>query len=164
MFETNNYTNELIANAYNDSYSGSTKLSSLYVKNHEGDINFDSDTYTYSLNIFSSLKSVEVVATPQDSEAIVTITGNKYLSTNGTITITVSNGGSSTTYTINYTHTKTDTVTNFSLAKYGQDYPINNTGIYKLRHMDLVDIQLASIMEFLEILYMLLRDIEVQIL
>ena len=132
VFETKNNTNELIANTYNDAYSGSTKLSNLYVKNHEGDFSFSSETYTYSLNIFSTLKSVEVVATPQDSNATVAISGNKYLSSSGAITITVSNGGNSTVYTINYTCTKTDVVTNFSLAKSGQAYPITSTGIYKL--------------------------------
>ena len=132
FINSKNNTNELVSKTFNDSYSGSTKLESLLIKNQEGDISFNSDTFSYNVNLYSSLKSIDIEAIPQDSNANVVIDGNKYLYSNGTITITVSNNGNSSVYTIDYTRTKTDVVTNFSLAQSGQEYSIDSTGYYKL--------------------------------
>ena len=67
MLETDNHTNELVAKTYNDSYSGSTKLSSLYVKNHEGDTPYDV-TYTFTQAFFTTEVPVDGIEGGEGAE------------------------------------------------------------------------------------------------
>jgi len=82
------------------------KLSSLSVEGYEFDIEFDSDIYEYKITVPNSknvLLSTEVIAVAQDSNAVITKSGNLNLVTGENeyvVTVTAPDGFTKETYTI----------------------------------------------------------------
>jgi hypothetical protein len=93
----------------------STKLNKLSVDGYSSAFTFNSDTLTYSLNMYKSEYRLKINYEAKDKDATVTISGNEYITDNsGVATITVSNGiEADTTYSINWSKTiqNYDTVT-----------------------------------------------------
>ena len=93
--------------------TASSLLKSLYIEGYTINPTFTSQTTSYSINVGNKVTGLTVTATPVDSSATVSVSGNKnWVVGNNTITITVTaTDGSTTTYTVNAKRASATTTT-----------------------------------------------------
>ncbi len=101
---TKNYTINVIRKEEGQALSNNSKLTTLFLNGEEIKLDENNLTYTYK----TKEKNIDVKATPVDSKANVTITGNNNITENSTIQIIVTaEDQSTTTYKINVELEKT---------------------------------------------------------
>lgn len=101
---TKNYTINVIRKEEGQALSNNSKLTTLFLNGEEIKLYENNLTYTYK----TKEKNIDVKATPVDSKANVTITGNNNITENSTIQIIVTaEDQSTTTYKINVELEKT---------------------------------------------------------
>ena len=103
---TKNYT---ITINREDPRSNNANLSSLKVSGQDLSPGFNKNTTTYSMTVPFSVSSLDIKTTTEDSNAKVSITGNKNLPAEATTPVTIkvtAENGTVKTYTINVTREK----------------------------------------------------------
>ena len=114
----------------------STKLSYLFVKDYNTQINFDKDTNNYNITIFENVYYLEVSVTLESENATVAINNNDYLEGNsGTVSIVVTNGGNTNTYNVNWTKVSANNEAfkqEFSYTNEAQIFTAPKFGKYKI--------------------------------
>ncbi len=105
-----------------------TKLKSLTLSS--GSIVFNSDTYEYSINVESTVNSIDVTAVPEDDTSKVEIKGNTNIDNGSIISIIVTGSDNSTSeYKINVmkeTYIMSSNAKLSSLSVKGYDIPFNS--------------------------------------
>lgn len=141
----------------------SNYLQSLIVDGYTLEEEFNKETYLYNLKIVNEVSTLNIIATPEDKNATVVITGNNNLKTGeNTISITVTDtAGSTKEYKINVwigqdkitsnIHTITseyiDSIkekTTAGIVKSEMNNPVENLKIYNLEGVEISDTDIVG--------------------
>ncbi|MCM1053584.1 MAG: cadherin-like beta sandwich domain-containing protein [Ruminococcus sp.] len=130
--EDGNYTTNYTLNIFREH---STKLKSVDFDGFDLEPEFNPETNTYELILFTNTMSVKVNAIPYDEEATVTLNGFGYIKNNGTGTITVTEPNSApTVYTITITKDAVgeEIIYDFNSQGSIETFEVQYTGYYKI--------------------------------